>query len=242
MKSKTKCDARRYLVAVGFFVAGCTVGPMVPPNGNLNGNANANANGSNGNGSDNANDNTSGNTNDNTPEVMFTVTLETTLGEIVIRLEPDAAPFAAVNFIKYVNAGFYDGRDNRGATVFHRVVPGRFIHAGALTESLDAKAALCPPIQNESNNGQRNDRGAVAMYWVADFNGATSEFFINLANNDDLNFMNEAQPGYTVFGWVIDGMDVVDEIANLPTVDIPPVTEDVPADPPVIQNATVSNQ
>lgn len=161
------------------------------------------------------------------------VVMETTLGTIVIELDEELAPVTSANFLAYVNAGFYDGTDGMGATTFHRVVPGFVIQGGGLTEDLSTKATM-PPIVNESGNGLLNVRGSLSMARTMDPDSATSQFFINLVDNDFL----DDPPGYAVFGHVVEGLDVVDAIAAVATADMPPY-EDVPVEPVIITSATV---
>ncbi len=137
------------------------------------------------------------------------VVIKTTLGDIKVELYPDLAPVTVENFLAYVRDGFYDG------TVFHRVIPGFVIQGGGLTASLEPKPTR-PPIKNEAENGLHNERGTIAMARTADINSATSQFFINLANNRFLDH-GERDYGYAVFGKVVEGMDVVDKIAQVPT-------------------------
>jgi peptidyl-prolyl cis-trans isomerase A (cyclophilin A) len=131
------------------------------------------------------------------------------LGEIKIALRPDKAPLSVANFLEYVRSGHYDG------TIFHRVIPDFMIQGGGFTPEMEEKPER-PPIRNEARNGLRNSRGAVAMARTKDANSATSQFFINVRNNHNLDF-GIAGMGYAVFGQVIEGMDVVDLISTVPT-------------------------
>ena len=160
------------------------------------------------------------------------VALETDLGRIVIELDAERAPRTVENFLRYVREGFYDG------TVFHRVVPGFVIQGGGYTARLERKPTH-PPIPNESDNGLSNRRGTVAMARARDPDSATSQFFINLADNTFLDHRPPvARPsGYTVFGRVVEGMDVVDAIARRPTGPAGPFPRDVPRPPVVIRAA-----
>jgi len=137
------------------------------------------------------------------------VVLETSLGRIRIGLFDDKAPISTENFLRYVRKGHYDG------TVFHRVMPNFMIQGGGMTPDLKEKPTDAP-IRNEARNGLRNNRGTVAMARTNDPNSATSQFFINLKDNAFLDFGIRGA-GYAVFGEVLDGMDVVDKIASLPT-------------------------
>jgi len=131
------------------------------------------------------------------------------LGTIVIALYPDKAPVTVKNFLDYVRSGYYDG------TVFHRVIPGFMIQGGGFTPDIKEKPAG-EPIKNEARNGLRNVRGTVAMARLDAPNSAKSEFFINLRPNYTLDFGIRGA-GYAVFGEVVEGMDVVDRIAAVPT-------------------------
>jgi peptidyl-prolyl cis-trans isomerase A (cyclophilin A) len=161
------------------------------------------------------------------------VVFETTLGTIVIELDEDLAPITSANFIAYVEAGFYDGTDGMGATTFHRVIPGFVIQGGGLTETLQTKATMAP-IVNEFGNGLLNARGTISMARTTDPDSATSQFFINLVDNGGL----DVPPGYAVFGEVVEGMEVVDAIAAVPTTTMGPY-EDVPVDPISVTSAMV---
>jgi peptidyl-prolyl cis-trans isomerase A (cyclophilin A) len=155
------------------------------------------------------------------------VLLETTLGEMVIQLDPELAPITVANFYAYVDAGFYDGTDGLGATIFHRVAAGFVIQGGGVTEAGVTKGTM-PPIVNESGNGLTNARGTIAMARTSDPDSATSQFFVNLVDN----FSLDDAPGYAVFGHVVEGLDVVDAIGAVPT------TMEAPNDPIVILSAT----
>ena len=135
---------------------------------------------------------------------MVKVDMQTSAGKIVLALDADKAPTTVANFVEYANDGFYDG------TVFHRVIEGFMIQGGGHTESL-AKKETRDPIQNEANNGLSNVRGSIAMARTNDPHSATAQFFINVKDNDHLN-AGPGKPGYTVFGRVVEGMDVVTEI------------------------------
>lgn len=147
-----------------------------------------------------------------TNEVSNKVKLETSLGDITIALDMEKAPKTVENFINYVNSGFYN------ETIFHRVIKGFMIQGGGLTENMKKKPTRSP-VQNEADNGLKNDRGTIAMARTAAPDSATSQFFINTANNGNLNFRAKSQSGwgYCVFGKVISGMDVVDKIEKTPT-------------------------
>ena len=136
--------------------------------------------------------------------------IETTLSNIVLKLNPAAAPITVNNFLSYVNNVFYQN------TLFHRVISGFMIQGGGYTTGLVKKDGLKDPIVLESNNGLTNLRGTVAMARTDVANSATSEFFINQDDNGFLNY-STTNPGYAVFGKVIQGMDVVDAIASRAT-------------------------
>ncbi|KOR31326.1 hypothetical protein TI04_01485 [Achromatium sp. WMS2] len=156
------------------------------------------------------------------------VLLETTQGNITIELDAQAAPKTVANFLSYVDAGFYDG------TVFHRVISGFMIQGGGMDSTLNPKATHAP-ITNEADNGLLNARGTIAMARTPDPHSASSQFFINLANNSFLNFRDKTPNGwgYAVFGRVIAGMETVDKIAALRT-----NMQDVPTTIPIIKHAT----
>ncbi len=159
------------------------------------------------------------------------VRLQTTLGDITIELDNERAPETAVNFLAYVREGFYDG------TVFHRVIDGFMIQGGGMTTDLKTKQNRAP-IRNEANNGLKNQRGTVAMARTQVVDSATSQFFINLADNDFLDHRNSTPAGfgYAVFGRVTDGMETVDAIRKVPT-GRSGMHEDVPLQPVVIEKA-----
>ncbi len=136
------------------------------------------------------------------------VTFETDLGTIVIELFPKEAPVTVENFLRYANDGFYTG------TIFHRVIPGFVVQGGGLTFDFMRKEPRAP-IKNESDNGLKNYKGTLSMARLPDPDSATSQFFINLKHNKNLNAKKD-ELGYAVFGKVIDGMDVVMKITEEP--------------------------
>lgn len=140
------------------------------------------------------------------------VLLTTSLGDIEIELDGDKAPISSANFVDYVNSGFYNG------TIFHRVIPGFMVQGGGFDATMVQKTPNAP-IKNEANNGLKNDRGTVAMARTSVVDSATSQFFINVVDNDFLNYTgpNPSTYGYAVFGKVVNGMDVVDKIAAVAT-------------------------
>ena len=165
------------------------------------------------------------------------VLLTTTIGEIKIELYADKAPLSAQNFLDYVKAGYYDG------TIFHRVIPGFMVQGGGMTPDMQEKReGQRSSIRNESGNGLRNDTGTVAMARTSVPDSATSQFFINVRDNDFLN-KDRAQDGvgYAVFGKVVDGMDVVRKIEKVPTT-TKGMHQNVPTDAVVITSAKVLSQ
>lgn len=138
--------------------------------------------------------------------------MKTNIGEIKLELYPDKAPVTVENFVSYVKDNFFNG------LIFHRVINGFMIQGGGFDENLRQKETKAP-IKIESDNGLKNDRGTIAMARTNDPNSATSQFFINLVDNNFLNFRSPDVTGYgyAVFGKVTDGMDVVDKIATVPT-------------------------
>ena len=137
------------------------------------------------------------------------VLMETSKGNIAIELDAEAAPVTVENFLGYVNSGYYAG------TIFHRVIPGFMIQGGGFDEEYLQKQTE-PEIINEASNGLKNDRGTIAMARTNNPNSATSQFFINVNNNNSLNY-SPGNPGYAVFGKVVEGMDVVDAIVSVKT-------------------------
>ena len=153
------------------------------------------------------------------------IRFETTLGNFTIELYEDKAPVSAENFLKYVDEAFFDG------TVFHRIVPGFVIQGGGFTEDMSQKKNH-PPIKNEADNGVKNTRGTLSMARTNDINSATSQFFVNLKDNDFLDH-TRGNFGYAVFGKVTEGMDVIDKIAAVKT-GRRRGFEDVPLDPVIM--------
>ncbi len=140
------------------------------------------------------------------------VLMSTSLGDVTIELYPDKAPITVKNFLSYVDEGFYNG------TIFHRVVPKFVIQGGGFTKEMTQKKTK-PPIKNEAGNGLTNTIGTLAMARTGMVDSATSQFFINLKDNSFLNHRGEApaQFGYAVFGKVVDGLEVVNKIAEVQT-------------------------
>jgi release factor glutamine methyltransferase len=137
------------------------------------------------------------------------IRFETTLGDFTIELFDKKAPETVQNFLKYIDSGFFDG------TIFHRIVPGFVIQGGGFTEDMTQKSTQ-PPIKNEADNGLKNERGTLSMARTNDINSATSQFFVNLKDNDFLDH-KRGNFGYAVFARVTEGMDVIDKIAAVET-------------------------
>lgn len=169
------------------------------------------------------------------PRVEF----KTGVGSFVIEIYPEKAPKTAANFLKYVKDGFYNG------TVFHRVIDGFMIQGGGFDRDMRQKATRAP-IENEAglamNGGLKNDLGTVAMARTPDPHSATAQFFINLKNNDFLNYRDPSAQGYgyAVFGRVIKGMDTVTRIAKMPTTTVGPF-QNVPIRQVVIESASAQS-
>jgi peptidyl-prolyl cis-trans isomerase B (cyclophilin B) len=161
------------------------------------------------------------------------VKLETSHGDIIIELNEDKAPNTVANFLSYVNDGFYNG------TIFHRVIPNFMVQGGGFDENFSQKSTKSP-IKNEANNGLSNKRGTLAMARTGDPHSATCQFFINVVDNNFLDFQAESGPawGYAVFGEVVEGMDIVDAIREVQTGSRGP-HQDVPVENVVIKSATV---
>lgn len=161
------------------------------------------------------------------------ILLETTLGNITIELFENDAPLTTANFKQYVEDQFFDG------TIFHRVIDGFMVQGGGFEPGMTQKETR-DPINNEASNGLANNRGTLAMARTMDPHSATSQFFINVSDNDFLNFRSETPDGfgYCVFGRVYDGMDVVDAIRAVETTSRMG-HQDVPVDDVVIEKATV---
>ncbi|AFJ45389.1 peptidylprolyl isomerase A [Shimwellia blattae] len=162
----------------------------------------------------------------NDPHVLLT----TSAGNIELQLDGEKAPATVKNFVDYVNSGFYSN------TVFHRVIPGFMIQGGGFTADMNQKQTRAP-VKNEADNGLRNTRGTISMARTADKDSATSQFFINVADNAFLDH-GQRDFGYAVFGKVVKGMDVADKIAQAPTSNVGPY-QNVPSKPIVILSAKV---
>jgi peptidyl-prolyl cis-trans isomerase A (cyclophilin A) len=159
----------------------------------------------------------------NRPMVVFS----TNYGDFAVELFADKAPVTVENFLSYVDEGFYDG------TIFHRVIPGFMVQGGGFTPDMQQKQTKAP-IKNEANNGLKNERGTLSMARTQDINSATTQFFINVKDNDFLDH-GTRDYGYAVFAKVVDGMDVVDKIVNVKTAS-KGMHRDVPAEPVVIES------
>jgi peptidyl-prolyl cis-trans isomerase A (cyclophilin A) len=159
------------------------------------------------------------------------VDVKTSMGSFRVELYPEKAPKSVENFLQYVKSGHYNG------TIFHRVIPGFMVQGGGMTPDMSQKPTK-PPIPIESKNGLKNDVGTLAMARTSDPNSATSQFFINVNKNDFLNYPGQDGYGYTVFGKVVDGMDVVNKIVNVPTGN-KGMHQNVPTKPVVIESMTV---
>ena len=137
------------------------------------------------------------------------VIFSTSHGDITIEMFPNEAPITVENFLQYVDDGYFDG------TIFHRVIPGFMLQGGGFTEDMKQKETR-EEIKNEADNGLKNERGTLSMARTAVVDSATSQFFLNLVNNDFLDH-GSRDFGYAVFAKVVDGMDVADEIAKVQT-------------------------
>lgn len=158
------------------------------------------------------------------------VLLTTTAGNIELALDDQKAPESVKNFVSYVDSGFYNG------TIFHRVIPGFMAQGGGFTSDLKQKATQ-PPIKNEADNGLRNLRGTISMARTSEKDSATSQFFLNVADNAFLDH-GQRDFGYAVFGKVVKGMDVADKISQVQTENVGPY-QNVPIKPIVIQSAKI---
>ena len=162
------------------------------------------------------------------------VTFKTNHGDITLELYADKAPKTVENFLSYVQEGFYDN------TIFHRVIDGFMIQGGGMTPDMEQKETKAP-IENEANNGVANEAGTIAMARTNDPHSATAQFFINVKDNDFLNFSSESMNGwgYCAFGKVTEGMDVVEKIKNVKTGNYG-YHQDVPVEAVIIEKAVVS--
>lgn len=164
---------------------------------------------------------------------MPKVKLTTSVGEIVIELDSENAPISTENFLSYVDSGFYNG------TIFHRVIFNFMIQGGGLLEDMSSKDQKLEAILNEADNGLLNERGTIAMARTSSPHSATSQFFINHVDNGFLNYrgnQSDQDWGYAVFGKVVEGIEVVDNIAGVETSASPP-HQDVPVEAVVLVKA-----
>ncbi|HWA38592.1 MAG TPA: peptidylprolyl isomerase [Burkholderiales bacterium] len=159
------------------------------------------------------------------------VELKTSAGTIRVELYPAKAPKSVENFLQYVKDGHYNG------TIFHRVIPGFMVQGGGMTKDMAQKKTRAP-VPIESKNGLKNEVGTLAMARTSDPNSATSQFFINVNNNGFLDYPGQDGHGYTVFGKVVGGMDVVNKIVSVPTGNAG-MHQNVPRTPVVIESASV---
>jgi cyclophilin family peptidyl-prolyl cis-trans isomerase len=160
------------------------------------------------------------------------VTLKTTMGDIVLELDPEKAPLTVDNFLKYVKKGQYNG------TIFHRVIDSFMIQGGGFDKNMKEKPTGAA-IQNEAKNGLKNEIYSVAMARLPTPHSATAQFFINVNNNENLDYPGRDGWGYCVFGKVIKGMDVVDKIKMVPTADTG-MHQNVPVTPIIIESAKLT--
>ena len=168
-------------------------------------------------------------------KTMTQVTIKTSVGDIQLELNNEKAPITVENFKAIANSGYYEG------TIFHRVINGFMVQGGGLTADMDNKSSGTSPIQNEANNGLANDRGTIAMARTMDPHSATSQFFINHKDNGFLNHTGENSQGwgYAVFGAVTEGMEIVDQIAEVAT-GSSGGHQDVPVEVITIESVTIS--
>ncbi|HEY5733449.1 MAG TPA: peptidylprolyl isomerase [Gammaproteobacteria bacterium] len=161
------------------------------------------------------------------------IRMKTSMGEITLELDHDKAPKTCANFEQYVKDGFYDG------TIFHRVIDGFMIQGGGFEPGMKQKPTR-DPVENEADNGLKNDRGTIAMARTQDPHSATAQFFINIFDNNSLNHTSPSPQGwgYCVFGKIIDGIEVVDAIRDVET-DRNGMHADVPVEDVVIESVTV---
>ena len=164
------------------------------------------------------------------------VIMRTTFGEIKLELDAERAPKTVANFLMYAREGFYDG------TIFHRVIDNFMIQGGGFDTNMDQKPTS-EPIENEADNGLKNDTGTIAMARTMEPHSATAQFFINVKDNDFLNHSGKTMQGwgYAVFGKVVDGQDVLDKIRAVPTTSRGG-HQDVPEDPVIIETVEIVDE
>ncbi len=165
------------------------------------------------------------------PAAQPQVQIKTTMGDIVVELDREKAPKSVDNFLAYVKSGYYKG------TIFHRVIDGFMIQGGGYDEKLKSKPTR-KNVPSESQNGLSNDAYTIAMARMDDPNSANSQFFINVADNQALNFPGRDGVGYTVFGKVIDGRETVDKIKGV-LVDDKGMFQNIPVTPIIVKSATI---
>lgn len=167
----------------------------------------------------------------NANAAAISVEIRTNIGNVVLELYPDKAPKTVENFLQYVADGFYKN------TVFHRVIPNFMIQGGGFDTALKQKPTRSP-IPNEAANDLKNEVGTIAMARTSDPHSASAQFFINVANNGFLDYKapNQSGYGYTVFGKVVSGIDVVHKIASIPTGSGGPFSSDVPKSSVIIED------
>ncbi|MCK4121477.1 peptidyl-prolyl cis-trans isomerase [Ralstonia pseudosolanacearum] len=161
------------------------------------------------------------------PRVQF----KTSMGDFTVEVYPDKAPKTVANFLQYVKDGFYKG------TIFHRVMDGFMIQGGGFTPDMKQKDTRAP-VEIESKNGLKNDKYTIAMARTMDPNSATAQFYVNVVNNDMLNYPGQDGYGYTVFGKVVEGTATIDKIKGMETTSKLP-HQNVPVTPIVIESATL---
>jgi len=163
---------------------------------------------------------------------MDQVVIDTTMGSFTIEVDAERAPKTVQNFLAYVDAGHYSG------TIFHRVIDGFMVQGGGYDGAYDKKNVRAP-IVNEADNGVKNERSTVAMARTNEPHSATAQFFVNVSDNKFLNHKSKTDRewGYTVFGKVVSGMDVVDKIKNVKTGEQGPFSKDAPLEPVSITSA-----
>ncbi len=164
------------------------------------------------------------------------VTLNTNFGPITLELDAEKAPATVANFLMYAREGFYDG------TIFHRVISGFMVQGGGFDAEMNQKETR-EPIENEADNGLKNDYGTIAMARTMDPHSATAQFFINVKDNDFLNHSGKNMQGwgYAVFGRMTEGKDVLDKIAEVKTTSRAG-HQDVPAEPVIIESVTIDEE
>ena len=164
------------------------------------------------------------------------VTFKTTMGDFTVQIDPQKTPITVANFLQYVRDGHYDG------TIFHRVIPKFMVQGGGFTANFEEKS-LRKPIKNEADKGFSNERGTIAMARTSDPHSATSQFFVNVVYNKFLNHSakDERGWGYTAFGKVIDGMNIVGRMARVKTGNFGRYS-DVPEEPIVIEKAIITSE